>query len=124
MTGPVNIPARRQVHDLDRMLAQAGGVGWDGLAQKMLPALVGDRFRPEDAVLEALGRMWLRPADRAVIEWFFDLTARAPYPNFHGDMEATALAAAKHMARSAVGETVCHGLSEGLRIIEQQQRGQ
>lgn len=119
MSGPANIAPRREVHDIDHMLASAGGEGWAGLEEKLLPALVGEKFRPDDKVLETLARMWMRPDERAVIEWWFDLTSRAPYPTDHGDMERLGLAAAKHMSRAAVGEAVALGLAEGAKIINQ-----
>ncbi len=121
MSGPANIGARRQVMSLDNLIDQlGGGPGWDGVRDRMQPAESSDKHRPDAAILKEIALMWDRPQERAGLEWIFDITSRAPYPTDHSDIERMAMAAAKHMARAAVGEAIALAIDEGRKILEQQ----
>jgi hypothetical protein len=116
MTGPANINPRGLVRPLDTMLT-AGGEGWDALQKLFEPAVMSDRWRPDDQILKFVAAMSQTEQGRAFLDWIFDLTNRAPYPSIGGGIEQAALAAAKHEARAAVGEVILTAIVEGRRLL-------
>lgn len=117
MNGPQNVNPRNLVRDLDVMLT-AGGQGWDGLEKMFEPALMHDRYRPQDELLKQIAALSQTEFGRELFAWLFDLTNRAPYPSTGGTIENAALAAAKHEARAAVGEVILNAIVEGRKLLD------
>lgn len=115
MTGP--FPFRRELADLDTMLASLGGAGWDGLEGKFAPAKVPDHFDPGDDMKKVLAAFYFTAEGRKIVEWLADLTLRAPYPHVGQASDAVVIAAAKHEARAAVGEVLMKAIAEGYQLL-------
>lgn len=115
MSGPH--PFRREMADLDTMMASIGGEGWDGLEQRFAPAPVPDRFDPGEEIKKFWAAAWGTAQGRAAIQWLADITLRAPYPHGGATLEAAALASAKHEARAAVGEVLLLAMIEGEQLL-------
>ena len=121
VTGPTAIPPRRMAMDAQTALDKAAGLGWEQLEDLIRPALATAPDRPADAVLEKLATMWRLPAERAVLEWILDMTLRAKPTAIHAGIEETALAHAKFMAVTAVGDVIVAAIAEGRTIAERTQ---
>jgi hypothetical protein len=120
MTGAVNINPRAVVRSLDDMMKAGQAEGWDALEAMFKPALVGEQFRPDDAVLLFFGALAGTEIGRMALDWLFALTNNAPYPRDVGDrLETAALAAKAHAARAAVGEAILQAVLEGRKLLEQ-----
>lgn len=115
MTGP--FPFRRELAGLDEMVAQIGGEGWEGLAERFAPAKVPDKFDPGDDMKKVLSAFFFTAEGRKIVEWLADLTFRAPYPHVGPSLEAAGIAAAKHEARAAVGEVLMKAIAEGHALL-------
>lgn len=119
MTGPAIINGPKH---FSKELEQAieGRSGWDFLEKQLMPALVHDSFRPENRVLDELARYAETEVGREVIAWLRSISDGAPYPRTgFGTLETTALAAAKHEGRAAVGHALALAIAEGQRLRKQ-----
>lgn len=94
------------------------GGGWDWFRQEFVPAVVADTFRPPDEFLGELSDFASTGFGERLLAWLHDLTDAAPYPQSGAaaGFEELALAAKAHQARSAVGRTISHAVSEGRRL--------
>lgn len=114
--GPVaHFGGRNVAAELDEIVGSDGD-GWEFLKQQLLPALVNDPFRPEDAVLKELARYASTVEGGKVLAWLHSVTDRAPYPAGFTSIEQAALAAAKHEGRAVVGHLLTRAVAEGQRI--------
>jgi hypothetical protein len=102
---------------LDAMLANLGGVGWAGLEEHFSPAKVADAFDPGADLKKVLFALYHTVDGRKIVEWWFDLTFRAPYPHVGSSLEAAAIAAAKHEARAAVGLALLKAIADGEKLL-------
>lgn len=116
MTQPL-LPQRvGAADDLDAMLAGSDdALDFDALVEKMA-AGPPDAFEPDDKVAIELWRLFNIPATRAVIEWLFDLTRRAPFPDEGGSFEAVALAAERYRARCKLGAAIAAAIVQGQTL--------
>lgn len=117
MSGPAPFPS--DLLDLDLMLEQIGGAGWDGLERQFRPAAVPDRFEPADQLKIRIATLYDHSDEvRQILEWVFDLTFRAPYPHVGESFQAAALAAKAHEARAAVGRVIVQAIVDGRKLKE------
>jgi len=118
MSTPYN--PRREVFDIDRMLAAGNDMlDVDALLQKMLGAQEGLGYRPKAQDLKDFWMLWHSPNGRKLMEWWLDMTLRAPYPHVGDDVQSAALAAARFQARASLGEVLLEALSAGKKVYEQ-----
>lgn len=115
MTGP--FPFARQMMAVDSLLSAAPN--WGGLEQAFFPASVPDSFDPGDDMKLVLFHFSNTAEGRRILEWIFDLTARAPFPHVGSTKESAAIAAAKHEARTAVGYVVGRAIADGEKLWKQ-----
>lgn len=114
-TGPTPFP--RQMLGAESLINAAPT--WDGLMNAFKPAIVPDRFDPGDDMKLVLFHFYNTVQGRQIVDWLFDLTARAPFPHVGSTRESAALAAAKHEARAAVGLAVARAITDGEKIWNQ-----
>lgn len=114
-TGPY--PFSRRMMAVDDLLQAP--TDWNGLAQAFYPAKVPDHFDPGDDMKVVLFHFNNTAEGKRIIEWFVDLTVRAPFPHVGSMKESAALAAAKHEARTAVGYAMLRAIAEGEQIWSQ-----
>lgn len=112
MAGPAAFP--RQMMALDKLINSAPS--WEDLEGSFFPAGTADSFDPGDDMKEVLFHFSNTPEGRRIVEWLADLTCRAPYPHVGNSLEAAGIAAAKHEARAAVGQTLMRAIAEGEQI--------
>ncbi|TIX55931.1 MAG: hypothetical protein E5V25_28650 [Mesorhizobium sp.] len=111
-------PFSRQMMAIDQLLGATPS--WEGLNQAFFPAKVADNFDPGDDMKQVLYHFNNTAEGRRIIEWFCDLTVRAPFPHVGSMKESAALAAAKHEARTAVGYAMLRAIAEGEELWKQQ----
>ncbi|RWN78070.1 MAG: hypothetical protein EOS02_09935 [Mesorhizobium sp.] len=116
MSGP--FPFSRQMMAVDQLLGATPS--WEGLNQAFFPSKVADNFDPGDDMKLVLFHFNNTAEGRRIIEWFCDLTVRAPFPHVGSMKESAALAAAKHEARTAVGYAMLRAIAEGEELWKQQ----
>jgi len=116
MNGP--FPFARQMMAVDQLMQATPD--WKGLTQAFFPAAVADNFDPGDDMKLVLYHFSNNAEGRRIIEWFADLTVRAPFPHVGSMKESAALAAAKHEARTAVGYAMLRAIAEGEQLWKQQ----
>ncbi|WP_292618288.1 hypothetical protein [Mesorhizobium sp.] len=114
-SGP--FPFSRQMMAVDDLLQAP--TDWNGLAQAFYPAKVPDNFDPGEDMKVVLFHFNNTAEGKRIIEWFVDLTVRAPFPHVGSMKESAALAAAKHEARTAVGYAMLRAIAEGEQIWSQ-----
>ncbi|MER9622673.1 hypothetical protein NKI98_14740 [Mesorhizobium sp. M0222] len=112
MSGPFAFS--RPMMAVDQLMAATPT--WEGLNQAMFPAKVADNFDPGDDMKQVLFHFYNTAEGRRIIEWFADLTVRAPFPHVGSMKESAALAAAKHEARTAVGYAMLRAIAEGEEL--------
>lgn len=117
MTGPF-VGGRGIAQEVGAAIAETDG--WDYFKKEFMPALVADSFRPEDQLLIEIYKISQTVEGRKVIAWLHQLTDLAPYPQFIGSIEQTALMAAKHQGRAGVGHVLAKAVAEGERLFNQQ----
>lgn len=115
MSGPVAFS--RQMMAVEKLLQAAPN--WGGLEQAFFPAEVADRFDPGADMKEVLFHFYQTAEGRRILDWIFDLTARAPFPHVGSTKESAAIAAAKHEARTAVGYVICRAIADGEQLWKQ-----
>lgn len=115
MSGP--FPFARRMMAVDDLLQAP--TDWKGLSQAFFPAAVADNFDPGDDMKVVLFHFNNTAEGKRIIEWFVDLTVRAPFPHVGSMKESAALAAAKHEARTAVGYAMLQAIAEGEKIWSQ-----
>jgi hypothetical protein len=115
MTGPVtNLP--RAGREVEAAL-NGGDEGWAGLERLMLPAVMPDPFRPDDAVLAEMARYAETEIGARVMAWLRSVTDCAPYPHVTAaGFEQAALAAARHEGRAHVGHLITKAIADGQTI--------
>ncbi len=118
-SGP--FPFARQFMVLESILR--GTPSWDGLEQAFFPAQKPDNFDPGDDMKEVLFHFYATAEGRKILDWIFDLTARAPFPHVGSTNDSAALAAAKHEARTAVGYVIGRAIVDGEEIWKQRSQG-
>lgn len=101
----------RQMMALDDLLKSTPD--WSGLEQGFFPAKTPDNFDPGDDMKVVLYHFSNTAEGRRILEWLFDLTARAPFPHVGTTTQSAALAAAKHEARTAVGYVIGRAIADG-----------
>lgn len=110
------LPQRVGNADLDDMFAGSDRVlDLESILEDMFGGKA-DEFDPDDAVAIELWRMFNIPATRAVLEWLFDLTRRAPFPNEGGSFETVALAAERYRARQRLGAAIAGAIVRGQKL--------
>ena len=107
----------RQMMAVDELLKATPS--WSGLQQAFFPAKVGDNFDPGDDMKVVLYHFSNTAEGRRILEWLFDLTARAPFPHVGNTTQSAALAAAKHEARTAVGYVIGRAIADGEVLWKQ-----
>jgi len=121
MSEPYN--PRREVFDSEKMLEMSDGwLELDELLKKMTGGQ-GFSYRPKDEDLKNFWLLWRSIDGRRLIEWWLDMTLRAPYPPVGNDFQEAALAAARFGARAALGEVMLEALAEGKRLYENKNQG-
>jgi hypothetical protein len=101
----------RQMVALDSLLQSQPS--WAGLEKAFFPAGTHDNFDPGDDMKVVLYHFSNTAEGRRILEWLFDLTARAPFPHVGTTTQSAALAAAKHEARTAVGYVIGRAIADG-----------
>jgi hypothetical protein len=107
-------PFSRQMLAIEDMLASVPTM--EGLNQAFFPARTSDNFDPGDDMKLVMFHFNNTAEGRRIIEWFCDLTVRAPFPHVGSMKESAALAAAKHEARTAVGYAMLRAIAEGEQL--------
>ncbi len=115
MSGP--FPFSRQMTAIEDMLGAVPTM--EGLTQAFFPAKTSDNFDPGDDMKLVMFAFYGTAEGRRIIEWFCDLTVRAPFPHVGSMKESAALAAAKHEARTAVGYAMLRAIAEGEQLWKQ-----
>lgn len=115
MSGP--FPFSRQMMAVDDLLKAAPT--WAGLEQAFFPARVADNFDPGEDMKQVLFHFYNTAEGRRILEWIFDLTARAPYPHVGSMKDSAALAAKAHEARTAVGYVIGRAIADGEDLWKQ-----
>jgi hypothetical protein len=115
MSGP--FPFARQMMAVDHLLQSAPT--WAGLEQAFYPAQKPDAFDPGADMKLVLFHFSNTAEGRRILDWIFDLTARAPFPHVGSTRESAAIAAAKHEARTAVGYVVARAIADGEQLWKQ-----
>ncbi|ESY05339.1 MULTISPECIES: hypothetical protein [unclassified Mesorhizobium] len=118
--GPFNFS--RQMMAVDDLLGKTPT--WEGLSQAFFPAKTADNFDPGDDMKLVMFHFNNTAEGRRIIEWFADLTVRAPFPHVGSMKESAALAAAKHEARTAVGYAMLRAIAEGEELWKAATRSQ
>lgn len=116
-TGPVEFA--RQVQSVEQFLRDAPS--WASLDKAVRPAAVPDHFDPGDFMKQQLAALYETADGRAIIDWLFDLTLRAPFPHVGSTRDSAWLAAAKHEARVAVGQAVARAIVDGRKLFNQKE---
>jgi hypothetical protein len=114
MTGPVAHVGKASVPTVGDGLPDLGG--WEQFKNLMQPAMMADPFRPQDDVMRELAWYSGTVEGAKVIAWLRSITDGAPYPQHLGNIEQTALAAAKHQGRCMPGGMISHAIAEGTRL--------
>jgi len=114
MSGGGPFPFSRPMMAVDKLLA--GTPTWEGLTQAFFPAQTADNFDPGDDMKQVLFHFYNTAEGRRIIEWFADLTVRAPFPHVGSLNDSAALAAGKHEARTAVGYAMLRAIAEGEQL--------
>ena len=115
MSGPFAFS--RQMMAVDNLLKAAPT--WAGLEQAFFPAKVPDDFDPGEDMKQVLFHFSNTAEGRKILDWIFDLTARAPFPHVGSTRESAAIAAAKHEARTAVGYVIGRAIADGEKLWKQ-----
>lgn len=118
MSGPaiINNPreaAHGSIEELERLV---GPKGWDFFAQDLAPAGMVDIFNPDDELKRYIAAMTESGLGRRFFDYLMNLTVRHPYPLSSNGMEDLAFAAARHQARSSVGEILLKVRMEGRAL--------
>lgn len=111
-TGPT--PMARQMMPADHIVNSSPN--WEGLLRQFQPAPAPDPFDPGDDMKVVLYHFYRTAQGRQIIDWLFDLTARAEFPHVGSTRESAAIAAAKHEARTAVGYSFARAIADGEEI--------
>lgn len=90
--------------------------GWDDLKKMMMPAVMPDPFRPDDEVMMELARYAETAEGRKVLGWLHSITDQAPYPQYFGSIEQTALASVKHQGRCMPGVALNEAVAIGKTL--------
>ncbi len=111
--GPVNFNEDRYP-TLEAMMAKMGSEGFSGIEKLMQPAAAKHPLEPEDEIAKRLYSLWA--VDRQLINWLFDLTILAPYPQTRPDMQELAFAACRHQTRALIGEAIQMAIAKGHQL--------
>lgn len=116
-TGPVEFA--RQVQSIEQFLNDAPS--WGSLEKSIRPADVPKDFDPGDFMKQQIAAFYGTQDGRAIIDWLFDLTLRAPYPHVGSSRDSAWIAAAKHEARVAVGQTIARAIVDGKELFNRKE---
>jgi hypothetical protein len=115
--GPVDF--LRQVQRVEDFIRNPSS--WGELEKAFAPAKVPDNFDPGDFMKQQLAALYGTQDGRAIIEWLFDLTLRAPYPHVGNSRDSAWLAAGKHESRVAVGQAIAKAIVDGRELFNQKE---
>lgn len=113
MSGPVDF--LRQVQRVEDFIKSPSS--WGELEKAFAPAPVADSFDPGEFMKKQLAALYGTQDGRAILEWLFDLTLRAPFPHVGNSRDSAWIAAAKHEARVAVGQAIARAIVDGRELL-------
>jgi len=115
MTGPQF--GTRQAQPLEHMLAQAGGDGFAGLDQMLMPESRRDPLKPSDEVCRNLALLAGHAEGRQVIEWLMDITLRQSMGTGGSGIEEMALIAKQKQTLDGVAHALLGAIAHGETLI-------
>lgn len=113
MSGPVF--GKRDALSFDHLLQNS--TGWSEL-EKLMPQLQEQPLQPSDRVARNLANIARTQGGREILEYFMDVSLRAPYQVTGKSMEETALNAATRQGVNGMAEVILNVIKHGEDLIE------